>query len=180
MSLGNDAKSEATLIEEKMDELTITNNYAVRTGPRSMPYAVNGVTTEVDSNGYSNSGMISIFLSQLFLMCYFLIWMFRILTQIATRRPWLSQTINNKNNWHFSCQNLLKVFMSSFVCCIIHWKMCRTNLKGNTMSIIVRHYRNLRQTRMILLREYILRRGKLSTPKHYWHNHYLQQFIHIL
>lgn len=45
-----------TLIEEKMEDLTLRPNFNIRSGPRSLPFtSVNGVT-ETDSNGFRSLG----------------------------------------------------------------------------------------------------------------------------
>lgn len=48
MSLGNDIKNDVAALEERMEELTIRQNYA------STPGTVNGVDSEI--NGFNNLG----------------------------------------------------------------------------------------------------------------------------
>lgn len=52
----SDNLKDITLIEEKMDDLTLRPNFSIRSGPRSLPHtSVNGVT-ETDSNGFRSLG----------------------------------------------------------------------------------------------------------------------------
>lgn len=52
----SDNLKDTTLIEERMEELTLRPNFSIRSGPRSLPYtSVNGVT-ETDSNGFRSLG----------------------------------------------------------------------------------------------------------------------------
>ncbi|CAG9860441.1 unnamed protein product [Phyllotreta striolata] len=56
MSTGYDNTKDLTLIEEKLEEMTIRPNFNVRSGPRSLPYtSVNGVS-ETESNGFRSLG----------------------------------------------------------------------------------------------------------------------------
>lgn len=52
----SDNMKDTTLIEEKMEDLTLRPNFNIRSGPRSLPYnSVNGVA-ETDSNGFRSLG----------------------------------------------------------------------------------------------------------------------------